>query len=189
MGRREQVLDAAIEVLGADGPRGLTHRAVDAAAGVPAGTTSNHFRSRAALVDGIVARLAALDRHDWEAMAPQPGPDPRPTGVDQLAAALAEYVRYAAGPARTRTAARYGLFLEAASARPELREPLARGREAIVGWGTEWIRQLGSPEPELHCRMVLDYVEGLVLHQMAFPDPGFDPVPGLRAILTAIRPG
>jgi AcrR family transcriptional regulator len=151
--RRERVLDAAIAVLGADGPRGLTHRAVDAEAGLPTGSTSNYFRSRAALVEALVG-----------------------------------YVRYAVGPARVRTTARYALFLEAASARPELRAALARSRAAVVGWGTRWIAALGSPDPAAHCRLVLDYLDGLILHEMAFPDPGFDPAPGLRALLSAFAP-
>ncbi|MEU6012238.1 hypothetical protein [Streptomyces sp. NPDC047453] len=41
-------------------------QAVDKAAVVPAGTTSNHFRSRDLLVTGVVAHLEALDARDWK---------------------------------------------------------------------------------------------------------------------------
>ena len=44
--RRLALLDAAIEVLARDGARGLTFRAVDAEAVVPAGTASNYFTNR-----------------------------------------------------------------------------------------------------------------------------------------------
>lgn len=44
--RRAALLDAAIEVLAAEGARGLTFRAVDTGTGVPAGTASNYFRNR-----------------------------------------------------------------------------------------------------------------------------------------------
>jgi AcrR family transcriptional regulator len=44
--RRASLLDSAIDVLADEGARGLTFRAVDAAANVPTGTTSNYFRSR-----------------------------------------------------------------------------------------------------------------------------------------------
>lgn len=44
--RRAALVDAAIEVLADQGARGLTFRAVDTRAGVPAGTTSNYFTSR-----------------------------------------------------------------------------------------------------------------------------------------------
>src|SRR6266487_2562015 len=61
-GRREELLDAAITVLGERGIHALTHRAVDTAAGLPAGSTSNHFRTRDALLDAVVERFAARDR-------------------------------------------------------------------------------------------------------------------------------
>lgn len=44
--RRAELVDAAIEVLAAQGARGLTFRAVDIEAAVPAGTASNYFTSR-----------------------------------------------------------------------------------------------------------------------------------------------
>ncbi|MFH8590351.1 TetR/AcrR family transcriptional regulator [Streptomyces rimosus] len=179
--RRDEVLDAAIEVLGAAGSRRLTYQAVDAAAGVPAGTTSNYFRNRAALIDGIVAHLEALERRDWEEFARQAAP----AGVPELAAAVTRFVRHATGPGRARTAARYALFLEASS-RPELRPPLARGRAAVVGWATEWLRRFGSPEPRRHCEILLDYLDGVAFHQLAFPAEDFDPGPGIAELLNGL---
>ncbi|GAB3211035.1 TetR/AcrR family transcriptional regulator [Nocardia tengchongensis] len=44
--RRNALIDAAIEVLARDGARGLTFRAVDKEAAVPAGTASNYFPNR-----------------------------------------------------------------------------------------------------------------------------------------------
>jgi DNA-binding transcriptional regulator YbjK len=63
--RRSALADAGLSVLARQGARGLTHRAVDSAAGVPIGTTSNYFRSRTALLEGLVARIG-------ERLAPQP---------------------------------------------------------------------------------------------------------------------
>ena len=63
--RRDELADAAITVLAREGARGLTHRAVDTESGSPAGTTSNYFRSRAALLEGLVARIG-------ERFAPDP---------------------------------------------------------------------------------------------------------------------
>ena len=60
-GRRAEILDGALAVLAAQGMRGLTHRAVDAAAALPAGSTSYYFRSRGALVAGCVRRLLERD--------------------------------------------------------------------------------------------------------------------------------
>lgn len=58
--RRRQITDAAIACLGEGGGRSLTHRAVDARAGLPSGTTSNYFGSRSALVLGMAERIFEL---------------------------------------------------------------------------------------------------------------------------------
>ena len=63
--RRTALADAGLAVLARDGARGLTHRAVDAEAGVPTGTTSNYFRSRDDLLEALVARI-------FERLAPEP---------------------------------------------------------------------------------------------------------------------
>lgn len=55
--RRQLLADAGLTVLAHQGARGLTHRAVDREAEVPVGTTSNYFRSRDALVAGLVERI------------------------------------------------------------------------------------------------------------------------------------
>ena len=60
--RRDRLADAGLAVLAREGARGVTYRAVERAAGLPAGTTSNYFRNRddllAALATGIYERLA-----------------------------------------------------------------------------------------------------------------------------------
>jgi DNA-binding transcriptional regulator YbjK len=58
--RRIELADAAIEVVVHQGLHGLSHRAVDEAAGVPRGTTSNYFRSRDALLEATQRRLMDL---------------------------------------------------------------------------------------------------------------------------------
>lgn len=55
--RRVALLDAAIDVLAGQGARRLTFRAVDTAAGVPIGTTSNYFANRAALLTQAAAHV------------------------------------------------------------------------------------------------------------------------------------
>src|SRR3954447_22805894 len=57
--RRALLADAGISVLAREGSRGLTHRAIDAEASVPVGTTSNYSRSRQSLVAGIFERIGA----------------------------------------------------------------------------------------------------------------------------------
>lgn len=57
LGRRAALADGGLHVLARDGARGLTHRAVDAATGVPQGTTSNYFPTRDDLIGGLVSRI------------------------------------------------------------------------------------------------------------------------------------
>ncbi|MFJ9952148.1 TetR/AcrR family transcriptional regulator [Kitasatospora sp. NPDC091207] len=63
--RRTALVDAAIDVLAREGARGLTFRAVDAQAGVPAGTASNYFANRDAL-------LHQTARHIHHRLTPDP---------------------------------------------------------------------------------------------------------------------
>jgi DNA-binding transcriptional regulator YbjK len=58
--RRDQITDAAIEVVARDGLHGLSHRGVDKHAGLPRGTTSNYFKSREALVAATIQRIVDL---------------------------------------------------------------------------------------------------------------------------------
>ncbi|WP_026361216.1 TetR/AcrR family transcriptional regulator [Amycolatopsis nigrescens] len=176
--RRQQVLDAALTVVGAEGARGLTYQAVDQEAGVPAGTTSNCFRNRAALLHGVLAHLVEEDRRAWERFTSR-----APGGIDELAETLAELARHSIGPGRTRTRARYALFLEAGT-RPELAELLTGGRAAVLDWGADWLAGLDLPAPRERYRRLIAQLDGIVLHQLTFPGEPFDPEPGFRAILT-----
>ncbi|HEY5155559.1 MAG TPA: TetR family transcriptional regulator, partial [Acidimicrobiales bacterium] len=107
--RRTVLLDAALELVGTEGMRGLTHRAVDAAAAVPAGSTSNYFRTRDALILGIVERFIARERA--MATGPHDEVDPSPDGV---ATAFGRFAHRALGPDRAVTLARYAILVETA---------------------------------------------------------------------------
>src|SRR5450631_4233056 len=87
--RREGLLDAAIGVVGESGIHALTHRAVDTAAGLPPGSTSNHFRTRDALPDAVVERFAARERANWEDIAARLCP----TTPQELARALSMFAQ------------------------------------------------------------------------------------------------
>jgi AcrR family transcriptional regulator len=182
--RRDDLLDAAIAVLGESGIHKLTHRAVDAAAGLPAGSTSNHFRTRDALLNAVVERFAARERANWENIATQAVP----TTPRELAEALAAAAQDAAGPHRTLTLARYAILVEAAI-HPPLRAQLGITGAWVNTWFMGWLRIAGSTDPERDGPIIMNYLAGLVLHQLANPDPAFDPAAELTALLiTIIRP-
>src|SRR4051794_11876280 len=67
--RRRQLLDAAVAVLAADGLRGLTHRAVDRAAGLPEGSCSAYLRTRGALQQAVAEHVSGLLLADVDALA------------------------------------------------------------------------------------------------------------------------
>lgn len=66
--RAELVAEAAITLLAERGMRGLTHRAVDEAAGLPTGSTSNLARTRAALLELALVRLTELEERHFAAL-------------------------------------------------------------------------------------------------------------------------
>jgi AcrR family transcriptional regulator len=179
--RREDLLDAAITVLGESGIHGLTHRAVDAAAGLPAGSASNHFHTRDALLSAVTGRFAARERANWEQIAIEI----YPATPDELARALAAFAQDAAGPNRTLSLARYAILVEAAN-RPPLRDQLTETGRRVNAWFTNWVRIAGSADPGHDAPVIMNHWTGIVLHQLANPDPAFDPYPQIAALVTAI---
>ena len=123
--RRDRLADAAIEILASEGSRGLTHRAVDAQADQPPGTTSRYFRSRDALLRGVVERVRALHFADLAR-----APTGRIAG-SAIAGHLAAMVYEALTVNRTRHLAILELFLES-TRRPELREEMVATRTAQI---------------------------------------------------------
>ncbi|MGI5155139.1 TetR/AcrR family transcriptional regulator [Microbispora sp. CA-102843] len=159
--REVVVADAAIAILAERGMRGLTHRAVDEAAGLPPGSTSNHARTRAALLELTLARLTEREEAVFAEMTP--GAE-MPEGVGEaarLADLLARATHAAITVHRETTIARYELALEA-SRRPELRKMYdsmgRRFRERAVAT----VAAAGSPDPVRHGRQMVAYVEGLL---------------------------
>jgi len=179
--RRDELLDAAISVLGDRGMHGLTHRAVDAAAGRPAGSTSNYFRTRDALLDAVVERFAARERANWEDVAVRVSP----TTPRALARALAMFAQEATGPQRTLTLARYAILVEA-GIHPSLRARLSVTGARVNAWATNWIRIAGSIDPERDAPIIMNHWTGVVLHQLAIPDPAFDPYAQILSLVTTV---
>jgi DNA-binding transcriptional regulator YbjK len=70
--RRRELCDAAIQVLAEHGSRGLTHGQVDRCAGVPEGTTSYYYRTRAALLRGVGTRVAEIDVANLQSVIDEP---------------------------------------------------------------------------------------------------------------------
>ena len=155
---REQSLAAAVELLGTEGLRSLTHARVDERAGLPKGSTSNHFRTRAALLEGVVTWMV-----DQE--LPEVGSAAAPDTVEELVDALVGLYGFMMGPNRTMTTARMVLLLEAAHD-PALRAALARGRAAMEATLLPALTGLGARDPQLATDALAACFEGLFLHDV-----------------------
>ncbi|MFI9505906.1 TetR/AcrR family transcriptional regulator [Nocardia sp. NPDC052566] len=68
--RRTLIVDAAIDLIAAHGLRALTHRALDTALALPAGSASYYFRTKRGLVEGIVDRITKRSRAEFLAAQP-----------------------------------------------------------------------------------------------------------------------
>lgn len=168
--RQQHILDAAIQVLGNGGSRSLTHRSVDAEAGLPSGSASNHFRSRSALISGIVSRMEELDYEEWA----QQSPGAAMQSTTEFANLLTGLVFTAITTGRIRTQARYAIFVEAAVAGADsvIAQSIERSRKSLRQWGAGIASSLGLPGPDRAAAMLVDYLDGVILHQLT--KPAFD---------------
>ncbi len=183
--RTRQVGDAAIAVLAGQGARGLTHRAVDAEAGIPPGTTSNYARTREALLTLTLTRIAELETADaLEAGAAElsepgysgSGVSGSGVSVAGLAGLLAAVLdRWINDPgARRRVLARFELALEA-TRRPGLR---AFYDEMGLGIRVETARLLaasGSADPGRDAWTLIAWMEGTTFYALAGAGAGVSP--------------
>ena len=97
-----------------------------------------------------------------------------PTSPAELGRALGAAVRDSTRRHRALTLSRYALLVESAN-NPVLREQMAVTGARVNAWMSTWLRAIGSPDPDRHVHVIGNYVVGLVLHQLAMPDPDFDP--------------
>ncbi|APU22902.1 transcriptional regulator, TetR family [Actinoalloteichus sp. GBA129-24] len=177
--RRQRAADAAIEVIAADGLRGLTHRAVDAKAGLPVGSTSSCFRTRLALLSGVLDRLVELDEA-WAEQIPTTGwsvatAEDQARIVDVYTDLLAHWL----GPARSRTLARMELYLDAMR-RSELSTELEAASRRFVVRAAAGMREVGVTEPEEAARVLLAGLDGILYSALARPFLGGAERAGLR---------
>jgi DNA-binding transcriptional regulator YbjK len=179
--RREILLDAAIRVLGEHGVRALTHRAVDAEAGVAGGSTANCFPTREALLEGIVERVSAMERGYFDELAANVSP----TTPAELGRAIAGFVRDATGVHRALTLSRYAILVEAGN-NAKIRHQLAATGSRVNAWFANWLRLIGSRDLERDVHVLGNYITGLMLHQLAIPDPAFNPTDTIIALLESL---
>ncbi|WP_031121890.1 MULTISPECIES: TetR/AcrR family transcriptional regulator [Streptomyces] len=180
--RRDLIADAAISTVASAGLRGLTHRAVDTAAGLPAGSTSYYFRTRSALISACYLRLAALSVADVDRWQAEHGaPDP-----DSAAEALAALLHHWLTAARDRQLARFELSLEA-TRRPELRADLETAGLAARSRATSLLASLGAPRPEQAAELLVAWTDGLLYDRLAGAPAASRPAPDVTELTSVVR--
>ncbi|WP_374772484.1 TetR family transcriptional regulator [Streptomyces sp. NBC_01310] len=161
--RRRLIADTAIDLVAAAGLRGLTHRAVDGAARLPAGSTSYYFRTRAALIGACYQRLAELDLGDVDGESPPALPIvDRETAATALAGLLYRWLT--AG--RERQLARFELSLEAAR-NPALEADFHQAGKGPRARAAGILAALGSERPDEAAELLVAWTDGLLYDRLA----------------------
>jgi DNA-binding transcriptional regulator YbjK len=171
--RRALLADAALEVLHAEGGRGLTHRAVDRRAHLPEGSTSNYFPTREALMTAALRRLVELERPSVEAMeALVPAGPYEPRRAAEL---VAELIQSWLVPERVgQGVARYELTLEARR-RPQFQVALNEVRREYLLLVEQLLPAAGCTQPHAHAPQLLTVLDGLMVNQLFEPATALSP--------------
>jgi DNA-binding transcriptional regulator YbjK len=156
LGRREQILEAALRVIGRAGVQAVTHRAVAEEAGVPLGSTTYYFDSRDDLIRQALEYVAASEverygkRGDLLRTVESPG-ELADRLIDELVAAAQDRIAYIA---------EYELWLEAGR-RPELREAAQNWCDAEQRSVAIAMEALGSADAATDASLVVAAIDGL----------------------------
>jgi hypothetical protein len=111
-----------------------------------------------------------------------------PTNPQELALALTAFAHEATGAHRTLTLCRYAILVQA-GIQPALRAQLLATGGRVNAYFLNWLRTAGSTDPGRDAPIIMNHWTGLVLHQLAVPDPAFDPTAQITALVTTvIRP-
>ncbi|MEU3794541.1 TetR/AcrR family transcriptional regulator [Streptomyces fructofermentans] len=163
--RRAALVDAAIEVLAGQGARGLTFRAVDTEAGVPAGTASNYFANRDDLLTQAGARVYERLRPDEAAVARQ-----RDAGRDrETYAVLMRELVGRVSAFRTGYLALLELRLEA-TRRPALRAVLTEQVRADLDANLAYHGESGFPGDAEAVKLLYLTLNWLIVEQLTLPE-------------------
>jgi DNA-binding transcriptional regulator YbjK len=153
------LLDAAIELLGNHGAKGLSHLKVDRKAGVPDGTTSFYFRTSASLLYASAERLAQRDRAELNATLDLVRSQIAPASTPSLLGT--SVIATATEPLLARTRARFELALQGGRD-PELRRLVQQNRELFIELFRKLVMQFQPPDVEVDPALIDDQVYAII---------------------------
>ncbi|MFB7722586.1 MULTISPECIES: TetR/AcrR family transcriptional regulator [unclassified Nocardia] len=161
--RRQALLDASIEVLAREGARGLTFRAVDKEAGVPAGTASNYFPNRDELFVQVGHRYYERLVPSEDTMAKLHGLRSRETVTELMTEVVNRVYQF-----RTGYLAILELRLEA-TRRPELQTLLTERVRADLDFNIRNHLDYGMPGDEKTPVILYLALNWLILERLTLP--------------------
>ena len=169
-GVEERILAATMAIIGEQGLQAVTHRAVARRAEVSLGAISHHFATREDLLHSTLRHAAAAEvgRLERLALSLQSQAFDTREWISAMAAALGGDLKR--NP--TRHLAQFELLL-ACARDPELRELSRAWREAHLRVSEVGLRAAGSKAPDVHAQLLTAAVTGLLLKQLAYPEPRF----------------
>nr|WP_227998052.1 TetR/AcrR family transcriptional regulator [Nocardia australiensis] len=163
--RRQALLDAALEVLAKEGARGLTFRAVDKEAAVPAGTTSNYFANREGLLTQSGARFyERLQPSEATMTQLAEGPKTRANIIELMKETVARVESF-----RTGYLALLELRLEA-TRRTELRAVLTERVRADIDLNVRNHLNAGLPGDEQSVLLLYLTLNWLIVDRLTLPE-------------------
>lgn len=163
--RRAALVDGAIEVLAREGARGLTFRAVDTEAGVPAGTASNYFANRDDLLTQAGTRVYERLQPDDATIARQ-----RASARDrETYAVLMRELVGRISDFRTGYLALLELRLES-TRRPQLRAVLTEQVRADLKANVAYHEESGLPGDATAVQLLYLTLNWLIVEQLTLPD-------------------
>jgi AcrR family transcriptional regulator len=162
--RRSRLADAGLALLAREGARGLTYRAVEIEAGLPAGTASNYVRSRDELLGLLAGRI-------FERLAPDPAFLEEAATKPASVALVGEYV----ADIHRRLTDRRDLYLALlelrleATRRPALSELLTGTIRTGFEGDVAFHEQAGLPGGRHEVMLLHLALDGLMVEQLTTP--------------------
>ncbi|MDK8173016.1 hypothetical protein LQK89_12285 [Curtobacterium sp. C1] len=181
MGRREDLADAAVRLVARSGARSLTHRGVDAEAGVPPGSTTYYASTRRALVALVAARITEQLASDVAGLRLPEAPD------DMTVVTVATGFLDTLAARNDAQAARLALLVELRDD-AELRAPLTGAdpvRDELVRAARTLLDGIGVVDPDAAAPDLVGIVDALLLYRIGAVGP-VDPTAVLTAYVTGL---
>ena len=181
MARRQRIANAGIALIARGGTHRLTHRAVDAEAGLPNGSTSYYARSRRDLIRLVMEQLSAESQADLTNIEV-----PEKLTVQQATELVGRLTKRLIlnGDAQ---AARFALMFEVRDD-DELRRELtvdAPVRSSFDEKAVKLLRALGATDPEGTASEFVALVDAVLMYRAVEAAP-IDPVGVVETYLTGL---